>query len=159
VCGSPSFPRHTIYLQGSQVGQTAMSWNEGVIKEFRQNHGKVGGNFEGSPLLLIHHTGARTGKQRVNPLMYFKAGVRYLVFASKGGADRNPDWYYNLRAHPDVQIEVGDNLIDVHAEEVKGHERDRIYSQWATMYPQFGEYQRKTRRVIPVIALYLRKTH
>ncbi len=79
-------------------------WNKQVIAEFRKNHGKVGGNFEGAPVLLIHHKGARSGTLRVNPVMYLKDGNRFLVFASKGGADTNPDWYHNLKAHPDEQI-------------------------------------------------------
>ncbi len=130
-----------------------MSWNKGVIEEFRKNHGKVGGNFEGAPLLLLHHVGARTGRPRVNPMMYLKDDGRYLVFASKGGHDHNPDWYHNLRAHPEVEIEVGDETIGVRAKEVKGRERDRLYARQASLYPQFAEYQRKTKRVIPVVAL------
>lgn len=127
-------------------------WNAATIAEFRANHGKVGGPFRGAPLLLIHHWGARTGKLRVNPVMYLKDGDRYLVFASKGGYDHNPDWYHNLKAHPDVEIEVGDDMIKVRAEELKGEERDRLYAKQAQLYPQFAEYQRMTRRVIPVIA-------
>ena len=130
-----------------------MSWNKEVIEEFRKNHGKVGGNFEGSPLLLLHHVGARTGTPRVNPMMYLKVGDRYYVFASKGGADTNPSWYYNLMAHPDVEVEVGETTIEVRAEEVKGAERDRIYARQSSLYPMFGEYQRKTKRTIPVVAL------
>lgn len=129
-------------------------WNASIIDEFRKNHGKVGGDFEGSPLLLIHHKGARSGKTRVNPVMYLKDEDRYLVFASKGGAPTNPDWYHNLLAHPDeVQIEVGDETIDVHAEEIKGPERDRLYAKQAFLYPSFGEYQRHTKRIIPVVGL------
>lgn len=127
-------------------------WNAGVIKEFRANHGKVGGPFKGAPLLLIHHTGARTGTARVNPVMYLKDGSRYLVFASKGGAPNNPGWYHNLKAHPNVQIEVGDDTFHVKAEEVTGSERDRLYARQCSLYPQFAEYQKKTKRVIPVIA-------
>ena len=129
-----------------------MSWNDSVVAEFRANHGRVGGNFKGAPLLLIHHRGARTGKARINPVMYLKDGDRYLVFASKGGADTDPDWYHNLKAHPDARIEVGDETIEVRAEEVKGTERDRLYAKQASLYPQFADYQRKTKRVIPVIA-------
>src|SRR5713101_5060251 len=132
-------------------------WNAGVIQEFRKNRGKVGGNFEGAPLLLINHTGARTRKIRINPVMYLKNGERYLVFASKGGADTHPDWFRNLMAHPEVQIEVGDDTLDVHAEAVTGPEHDVIYKRQATLYPQFGEYQRKTKRVIPVVAFTKRK--
>ncbi len=128
-------------------------FNAHNIAEFRNNHGKVGGWFEGTPLLLIHTFGRRTGKERVNPVMYLKDGERYLVFASKGGADTHPDWFLNLKAHPDMQIEVGDDTLDVHADEVTGHERDVLYERQATLYPQFGEYQRKTKRIIPVIAL------
>jgi deazaflavin-dependent oxidoreductase (nitroreductase family) len=128
-------------------------WNAQTIAEFRKNHGKVGGNFEGAPLLLLRHTGARSGKPRVNPMMYLKDGDRFLVFASKGGADTNPDWYHNLKAHPDVQIEVGDKTIGVHAEVIKGTERDRLYARQASLYPNFAQYQSQTKRVIPVIAL------
>ena len=127
-------------------------WNAAIIAEFRANHGRVGGNFEGAPLLLMHHLGAKTGKARVNPVMYLREGDRYHVFASRGGADVHPDWYRNLMAHPDVEIEVGDETIKVHAEEVRGAERDRIYAKQSSLYPQFGEYQRKTKRVIPVVA-------
>ncbi len=127
-------------------------WNTGIIAEFRRNHGKVGGQFEGAPLLLINHTGARTGKSRTNPVMYLKDGRRYLVFASKGGADTNPDWYHNLKAHPDVKIEVGSETIEVRAEQITGPERDKLYTRQASLYPQFAQYQQKTKRIIPVIA-------
>ena len=132
-------------------------FNASTIAEFRSNHGKVGGNFEGAPLLLLHTIGARSGKPRINPMMYLKDGQRYLVFASKGGADTNPDWYYNLKAHPDVQIEVGDETIEVHAEEVLGAERDALYERQATLYPGFAGYQRQTKRIIPVISLTKKK--
>jgi deazaflavin-dependent oxidoreductase (nitroreductase family) len=89
--------------------------------------------------------------------MYLQDGQRYVVFASKGGAPSNPDWYYNLRAHPDVQIEVGDETIDVHAQEILGAEHNNLYKRQAKLYPQFAEYQRRTKRTIPVIALIKRK--
>lgn len=127
-------------------------WNAGIIVEFRKNRGKVGGQFEGAPLLLINHTGARTGKARTNPVMYLKDGHQYLVFASKGGADSNPDWYHNLKKHPEVKIEVGDEKIDATAEEITGAERDRLFAKQASLYPQFAQYQRKTKRTIPIIA-------
>jgi deazaflavin-dependent oxidoreductase (nitroreductase family) len=127
-------------------------WNAGVIAEFRKNKGKVGGNFEGAPLLLINHVGARTRKVRINPVMYLKDGHRYIVFASKGGAPTNPDWYHNLKAHPDVKIEVGNETIEVRAEEITGPDRDRIYKQQSSLYPQFAQYEQKTKRKIPVIA-------
>ena len=128
-------------------------WNAGIIAEFRRNHGKLGGQFEGAPLLLVNHTGARTGKPRTNPVMCLKDGHRYLVFASKGGPDTSPDWYLNLKAHPNVKIEVGNETIDVRAEEITGPERDRLYARQASLYPQFAQYQRQTKRIIPVIAL------
>jgi len=132
-------------------------FNAHNIAEFRKNHGKVGGYFEGAPLLLLHTFGRRSGKPRVNPVMYLKDGERYLVFASKGGADTHPDWYRNLMAHPDVQIEVGDETIDAQAEEITGLEHDTLYKRQATLYPAFADYQRKTKRVIPVVALTERK--
>jgi len=128
-------------------------FNSRTIAEFRKNRGRVGGNFEGAPLLLLHTTGRRTGRERVNPLMYLKDGERLLVFASKGGADTNPDWYYNLKAHPDIRAEVGDKTIDMRAQEVTGTERDGLYARQASRYPAFADYQRRTKRVIPVIAL------
>jgi deazaflavin-dependent oxidoreductase (nitroreductase family) len=132
-------------------------YNVQVIAEFRKNHGKVGGNFEGAPILLLHTKGKRTSKPRVNPMMYLKDGERYLVFASKAGAPTNPDWYHNLKAHPDVRVEVGDETFDARAEEVTGQERDTLYARHATLYPRFGEYQRKTKRIIPVVALTPKK--
>jgi deazaflavin-dependent oxidoreductase (nitroreductase family) len=128
-------------------------WNASIISEFHKKHGKVGGYFEGAALLLLHHTGARSGKARVNPMTYLKNGDRYLVFASKGGADTNPDWYYKIKAHPDVQIEIGEETIDAHAEEITGPERDTLYERQASIYPTFAQYQLKTKRMIPVIAL------
>ena len=127
-------------------------FNSKIIDEFHANEGRVGGPFEGAPILLINHTGARTGKARTNPVMYLKDGHRYLVFASKGGAPTNPDWYHNLKAHPDVKIEVGTETIEVRAEEITGAERDRVYKRQASLYPQFAQYQQKTKRTIPVIA-------
>lgn len=133
-------------------------WNAHTIAEFRRNHGKVGGNFEGVTLLLISHKGARSGKLRVNPVVYVKDGERYIVFATKRGADTNPDWYHNLKVNPEVQIEVGDEKINVLAEELKGPERDILWSRLASTNPQFAQYQRQTKRIIPVIAFTPRKT-
>ncbi len=124
-----------------------------TIREFRANHGRVGGPFAGAPLLLLHARGARTGQERINPMMYLADGPRYVVFASKAGSDRNPDWYYNLLAHPTSVIEVGDERIEVAATELHGAERDRLFDEQASRYPGFAAYQRKTRRVIPVVAL------
>jgi deazaflavin-dependent oxidoreductase (nitroreductase family) len=128
-------------------------FNERNIAEFRANHGKVGGQFEGAPLLLLHSTGARSGEPRTNIMMYLADGDRYLVFASKAGADTNPAWYWNLRAHPDVRIEVGDDAFDAHAVELAGDERDTKYAEQASRFPGFADYERKTDRTIPVVAL------
>ena len=127
--------------------------NARTIAEFRANHGRVGGGFAGAPLLLLHTIGARTGTSRINPMMYLLDEGRYLVFASKSGSDRNPDWYYNLIAHPDTRIEVGDHVLDVQAVELVGGERDEHFAEQARRYPGFAAYQRGTSRTIPVIAL------
>jgi deazaflavin-dependent oxidoreductase (nitroreductase family) len=127
--------------------------NARTIAEFRANHGTVGGFFEGAPLLLLHTIGARSGEPRVNPMMYLKDGERYLVFASKAGADTHPDWYHNLKAHPDAQAEIGDETLEVRAQEIQGAERDELYQRQASRYPGFAGYERGTTRVIPVIAL------
>jgi len=128
-------------------------FNTQIIDEFRANDGRVGGMFEGMPLLLLHHTGAKSGKSRINPLAYQSDGGRYVVFASKAGAPTNPDWYHNLKAQPDVTIEVGTQKMDAVAQEATGEERDRLYRMMAEQAPQFGEYEKKTSRVIPVIIL------
>ena len=101
-------------------------YNAQTIAEFRRNHGKVGGYFEGAPLLIMHTQGARTGRNHVVPVMYLRDGERYIVFASKGGAPKNPDWYHNVKAHPNIKIEVGDETIAVEAEEILGGEHDRL---------------------------------
>ena len=132
---------------------TTNDWNTPVIREFREHGGSVGGPFEGAPVLLLTTRGAKTGKTRVNPMMYLADGDRMLVFAPKGGAPTNPDWYYNLIANPDVTVEVGTEIFQAKAMVVTGRERDAIYARQATLYPQFGEYEKKTTRKIPVIAL------
>src|SRR4051794_27190769 len=121
----------------------AVDFNARIIAEFRENHGQVGGNFAGAPLLLLHTVGARSGAPRVNPMMYLPDGDRYLVFASKAGSDRHPDWYHNLLAHPEARIEVGDEIIPVRATELHGTERDTYYAEQAGRYPGFADYQRK----------------
>ncbi len=128
-------------------------FNARIIDEFRANEGRVGGNFAGLPLLLLHHTGARSGKSRINPLAYHRDGDRCVIFASKAGAPSNPDWYYNLKAHPEVEIEVGTDTVEVLAEEATGEERDRLFRGQAERVPAFAEYEQKTDRVIPVIVL------
>jgi deazaflavin-dependent oxidoreductase (nitroreductase family) len=133
-------------------------FNANIIEEFHANEGRVGGMFEGVPLLLLHHTGAKSGKSRVNPLAYQADDGRYVVFASKGGAPTHPDWYHNLKAQPNVTIEVGPDTIDVLASEASGEERERLFRTQAERVPQFGEYEQKTDRVIPVIVLTPRET-
>ena len=128
-------------------------FNAQIIEEFHANDGRVGGMFEGSTLLLLHHVGARTGTQRINPLMYSRDGDRYVIFASKAGAPTNPDWYHNLKANPNVSIEVGTDTIDVVASEATGEDRARLFQAQTERSPQFAEYQSKTDRVIPVVVL------
>ena len=127
--------------------------NGPIIEEFRSNKGEVGGFFEGKPVLLLTTTGAKTGRRHVNPAMYLPDGDRWVVFASMGGAPKHPDWYHNLVANPDVTIEVGSETIEGRAEVMAGEERDRLYAKQAELYPQFAEYETKTTRTIPVIAL------
>jgi deazaflavin-dependent oxidoreductase (nitroreductase family) len=129
-------------------------FNAKIIEEFRSNEGRVGGMFEGNPLLLLHHRGARTGAERINPLAYASDGGRYVIFASKGGAPQNPDWYHNLMANPHTTIEVGSDQLEVDASEATGEERDRLFGEQAERIPQFGEYAEQTGgRVIPVVLL------
>ncbi|MDE0369710.1 MAG: nitroreductase family deazaflavin-dependent oxidoreductase [bacterium] len=128
-------------------------WNATIIEEFRANDGQVGGMFEGRTLLLLHHTGARTGIRRVTPLAYQNLADGYAVFASKAGADTNPDWYHNVVANPRTEVEVGTRTIQVRARVATGEERDQIWSRQKQDYPQFAEYESKTSRVIPVIVL------
>lgn len=128
-------------------------WNHPIIEEFRGNEGRVGGMFEGKPLVLLHTVGARTGKEHVNPLMYLDLDGHRYVFASKGGADTTPDWYHNLVANPGVTVEVGSEKYEATAKPLAGPERDRIYAEQGRQYPQFAEYQEKTKRVIPVVEL------
>jgi len=135
------------------MSTSPQDFNAQIIEEFRANQGVVGGPFEGATLLLLHHVGARSGKDRINPLVYNRDGDRYVVFASKAGAPTNPDWYHNLRANPNITIEVGTDTIDVVASEASGDERERLFSAQVERSPQFGEYQAKTDRVIPVIVL------
>jgi deazaflavin-dependent oxidoreductase (nitroreductase family) len=128
-------------------------FNEQVITEFRDNDGKVGGMFEGKAMILVHHVGAKSGEARIAPLVYLPDADRFVVFASKGGAPENPSWYHNLKAHPETEVEVGGSTYPVVAEEVTGDERERLYAAQVAVEPQFGDYQNKTERRIPVIVL------
>jgi len=129
------------------------NWNRQIIEEFRANKGKVGGPFEGAPMLLLTTTGAKSGKQHTTPLVYLPDNDRFIIFASKAGAPTNPDWYHNLVAHPQVTIEVGTETLSVTATVVNGEERDRLFNKQAEISPGFADYQAKTTRQIPVIAL------
>lgn len=133
------------------------NWNRQMIEEFRANGGKVGGMWEGRPLLLLTTTGAKSGQRHTTPTMYLRDGDRLLIFATKAGAPTHPDWYHNLLAHPVVTVEVGNEIYEATATVLKGEERDRLYARQAELYPQFGEYQKRTTRMIPVIALERRK--
>lgn len=128
-------------------------FNARTIKESRENHGRVSGGFEGAPLALLHTVGANTGNLRINPMIHLRDGDRYLVFASKADADVHPDWYHNLKAHPDTRVEIGDDTLDVHAEEILGSEPDTLFDRQAALYPGFAGYPRQTQRTIPVVAL------
>jgi deazaflavin-dependent oxidoreductase (nitroreductase family) len=131
----------------------AADWNSNVVKEFRENGGKVGGMFEGSPMIIVHTIGAKSGTERPTPLVYFGEGERIFVFASKGGAPENPAWYHNLVANPRVKVEVGTETFDVNARVLTGAERDEYFEKQAAVMPNFAEYARKTTRTIPVVEL------
>lgn len=130
------------------------NFNDQVVSEFRANGGKVGGTFDGAPLLLLITTGARTGEERINPLMYTKDGDDLVVLASKGGRPENPAWYHNVVANPRTTVELGTERFAATARVAQGEERDRLYQAQAALYPQFAEYQRKTTRQIPVVVLH-----
>lgn len=135
-----------------------MDFNEQIIEEFRTNNGKVGGDFEGAPMLLLHHRGAKTGTARVNPLVYqVLEGGKLAVFASKGGAPTNPDWFHNLKANPETQIEVGtDNgveKVEVRARVAEFEERDRVFEAQKQVMPVFSDYEQNSGRQIPVVVL------
>ena len=127
--------------------------NARVIEEFRANGGKVGGYFQGMDLLLLHHKGAKTGTVRVNPVAYQARPEGWAVFASKGGAPTNPDWYHNLVSHPEIEVEVGTETVPVRARVAGPEERETIYSKQAVAVQGFADYQAKTTRVIPVVVL------
>jgi deazaflavin-dependent oxidoreductase (nitroreductase family) len=129
-------------------------WNRRIIEEFRANAGRVGGPFEGMPILLLHHRGARTGTERVNPLAYQQIEDGAIaVFGSKGGAPTNPDWFYNLVANPDARVEVGTETYDVRARVAEGEERERIWEKQKKDRPAFADYETNTSRQIPVVIL------
>ena len=128
-------------------------FNSKIIEEFRANEGKVGGPFQGAPLLLLHTVGAKSGQPRVNPMMYQRVPGGYAVFASKGGAPVNPDWYHTVLAHPRVTAEIGTGTVEFLARVAEGEERERIWTAQKSAYPGFADYEQKTTRQIPVIIL------
>jgi len=127
--------------------------NRPIVDEFRANGGKVGGPFEGAPVLLLHTTGARTGLERVTPLMYQEVDGGFAVFASKGGAPTNPDWFHNLLARPDASVEVGSATRSVRARVAGDDEREAIWDRQKSRFPNFAAYESRTTRRIPVIIL------
>ncbi|MFE3271104.1 nitroreductase family deazaflavin-dependent oxidoreductase [Streptomyces sp. NPDC059215] len=127
--------------------------DEAIVAEFRANHGKLGGSFLGADVLLLHTIGAKSGLSFVTPLVCLPEGSRYFVFATNYGGPKNPSWYHNLLAHPEVHIEVGDDRIAVHAEELHDAEREAVYGRQAERYPVFTSYEEGTDRRIPVFAL------
>ena len=127
--------------------------NKGIISEFRANHGKVGGMFEGAPIVLLTTKGRRSGNAHTTPLMYLPDGDRILVFASKGGAPKHPAWYLNLEDDPAVTVEVGDESYPGTARVLPEPDRTEKYRAQVERFPQFGEYEKRTSRVIPVVAL------
>ena len=130
-----------------------INWNQAIIDEFRANSGKVGGQFAGKTLLLLHTVGAKSKQERINPVACVADGDRLVIFASKGGAPTNPDWYHNILAHPMVTVEVGTELYQAQAAVVPEPERTLLYSKMVEIMPGFADYQQKTTRVIPVITL------
>ncbi len=136
-------------------GAIVSDWNAKVIEEFRANDGKVGGWFADKDVLILHNTGARSGLERLTPLVYRKEGDRVFVFASKGGSDSHPDWYHNLKANPAVTVEIGTESTSATAVEISGSERDAIYTRHAAVIVNFAEYQAATERVIPVFELVM----
>jgi len=132
----------------------AQDWNKAIIDEFRANGGKVGGQFAEAPLLVLHSVGAKSGKTHVNPVMYQDLGHgQVAVFASKAGAPTNPDWYHNLVANPRATVELGAETFEVSARVARGEERLRIWGTQKQRYPTFAQYERKTKREIPVVIL------
>lgn len=127
--------------------------NTEVIKEFQKNEGRVGGVFEGAPMILVHTIGAKSGQERTVPLMYLADGDRYALFASKAGSPTHPDWYYNMVANPKFTVEVGVEQFEVTATIAEEPERTILYGQMATSYPAFARYAEEAKRVIPVVIL------
>ncbi|MFG1703936.1 nitroreductase family deazaflavin-dependent oxidoreductase [Nonomuraea sp. M3C6] len=129
-------------------------FNQQIIDEFRANEGRVGGMFEGAALVLLTTTGAKSGKPTTSPVMYLEDDDRYVVIASNGGADHHPAWYHNLRATAEATAEIGTEKFEVKALLVEGEERDQLYARMVAKAPGFAEYEARTSRRIPVVALH-----
>jgi deazaflavin-dependent oxidoreductase (nitroreductase family) len=134
---------------------TMNDWNRNIIDEFRANEGKVGGPFQGAPMIIIHHKGRKSGKVYESPLVYQPVDGNFAIFGSKGGYPEHPEWYLNLIANPDLEVEVGTERFTVHARELEGEERERIWKKQKELMPGFADYEKKTTgiREIPVVLL------
>ena len=128
-------------------------FNQQVIDDFRANAGECTGAFAGVPMVIVHHTGAKSGIVRQAPLTYLPNGDDVVIFASKGGDPTNPDWYHNLIANPDTVIELGSDLVDVHVREATGSERNELFERQKKAMPPFAGYESATTRIIPVLVL------
>ena len=135
--------------------QRRRDMNRDIIAEFRANEGRVGGPFEGIPLLLLHTRGAKSGEERINPLAYLEQDDRLYVFGSNGGRAVHPGWYFNVLADPNVSVEVGTHESAATAHVLEGDERDRVYAEQARRQPAFASYEEQVSRTIPVVALVL----
>lgn len=142
-----------LHFVRQEEGNAMSDFNSQIIDEFRANDGIVGGMFEGAPLLVLHTTGAKSGIDRESPLMYLDHNERLFVFASAAGADSHPDWYHNVRANPSVAIEIGTERVDKTAVALELEDRDSVFAEQASRYPQFAEYATGTDRIIPVVEL------
>jgi deazaflavin-dependent oxidoreductase (nitroreductase family) len=140
-------------VSDDEATKAVNNWNATVIEEFRANDGVVGGQFEGAPVLLLHTKGAKSGKERINPMMYLDYQGKRYIFASYAGAPTHPDWYHNLVANPDVTVEAGTETYEATASPVSLEERDRIYPVQAERFANFAEYETLTTRKIPVVEL------
>jgi deazaflavin-dependent oxidoreductase (nitroreductase family) len=147
VENSPNFRKEPALADGDD-------FNAGIIAEFRANDGKAGGFFEGQPMLLLHHSGAKTGTERINPLIYQQVGSSYAVFASAGGQPRDPQWFRNVIAHPDVTFEVGTSTVKARARVTERDERAAIWAAQKERLPHFADYEKNAApREIPVVLL------
>jgi deazaflavin-dependent oxidoreductase (nitroreductase family) len=135
------------------MAETPAEYNDKIIVEFRASAGRVGGPWEHIPLLLLHHTGAKSATAHINPVAYLPDDSRYFIWAANGGAPNHPAWYHNLKAHPITTIEVGNETVNAVAQEMTGAERDRLFARATDRYPQLADAAKKTDRLIPIVVL------